>query len=415
MAATRPTTGGPKPKSAQTTQNNGIKKASKPSEQQLYIVSRETNDSYGNADDDEIIGTYTTLAAANAAARLDLIKGWGREYFDTYEASEVDGMVHVVATCPDGEEMVVLVEKSGVKATPPSNPDEQYTYTVLYRNVTHHSYGEPDTVGTFKTLATANAAARDHLIKKWGREYFETYLTGEESDGTESVFATTTQGEEMMVRIEKTDVNLRSRVADKHAYTVSRETIPPYNRHNYEIIGTYETLEAANTVARNNMIEKWGKEYFEKFKVEESGGMVSVNATCHDGESMIVRTERTEVEMGPVTKKAAAQKQVAETQGEITVYHVYRHTIDFHNDPHGGAQDIEIKGTYVSLAEANEAAMRDLVDEWDKNWFEEYKETVWNGMVAIRAICPEGERMNVSVKKGKLFTDIVPLEELGKV
>ncbi|OBT64412.1 hypothetical protein VE03_05786 [Pseudogymnoascus sp. 23342-1-I1] len=54
MAPTRPATDDPTPRSAPTTQNNGIKKAPKPSEQHLYIVSRETFDPHGTRDKYEI-------------------------------------------------------------------------------------------------------------------------------------------------------------------------------------------------------------------------------------------------------------------------------------------------------------------------------------------------------------------------
>lgn len=324
MAPTRPATNGPTPKSAPTTQNNGIKKTSKPAEQQLYIVTRETNDPEGTHDNHEIVGTFKTLAAANAAARDDLIKRWGRDYFDTYEASEVDGMVHVIATCPDGEEMVVMVEKSGLrKASPPPKAVEQCTYTVI------------------------------------------------------------------------------------------RETIDPDNCHdNLEILGSYDTLAAANEVARNNMVEEWGTDYFEEVEVEEVDGMVQVNAMCPDGEAMCVRVEKSEVKKSGVAKNTASENLAVGAPQEITVYHVSRHTIDYHHGPDGGMQDTAIKGTFLSLAKANECARRDLVDEWDKDFFEEYNETVRDGMVTIKTSCPEGEEMNVYVEKGKLFTGGLQLGEL---
>ena len=234
-------------------------------------------------------------------------------------------MVHVIATCPEGEEMVVMVEKSGVrKVTPPPRPVEQ-----------------------------------------------------------------------------------------QHTYTVIQETIDSYHCHDdLEILGAYDTLSAANKVARNSMIEEWGTDYFVEFEVEEVDGMVHVDAMCPDGESMTVRIEKTEVKKGRVAKKPASQSLAEGAPGEITVYHVSRHTIDYH---HGGIQDKAIKGTFLSLAKANECARRDLVDEWGKDFFEEYKETVHNGMVSIRTSCPEGEEMNVYVDKGKLFTDGMQVEGLGEV
>ncbi|KFY10328.1 hypothetical protein V491_07704 [Pseudogymnoascus sp. VKM F-3775] len=317
MAPTRPATNGPIPKSAPTTENNGIKKTSKPAEQQLYIVTRETNDPEGTHDNHEVVGSFKTLAAANAAARDDLIRGWGRDYFDTYEASEVDGMAHVIATCPDGEEMVVMVEKSVKKVSPPPKAVKQ------------------------------------------------------------------------------------------HTYTVTRETIDPYHCHdNLEIIGTYDSLAAANSVARSNMVDEWGTDYFETFEVDEVDGMVRVDAMCPDGENMIVLVEETDVKTG--TGKGAVSsvtRTTNEEPGLIAVYHVIQETIDYHNDRHGGAQNTAVKGTYVSLEKANEAARKELLQEWDMDFFEEYDEGMANGLVTINAICPKGEHMNVYVKRGTLITD----------
>jgi hypothetical protein len=235
--------------------------------------------------------------------------------------SEVDGMVHVIAACPEGEEMVVTVQKSALKSTTP----------------------QPKAV------------------------------------------------------------------EQQHTYKVMRETIDPYHCHdNLETVGTYDTLEAANKAARQNLTEEWGTDYFAEFKVEEVDGMVRVDAMCPDGESMTVRIKK----KGVVAKKSAAQSLAVGAPGEITVYHVSRHTIDYHHDPEGGLQDTEIKGTFLSLAKANECARRDLLDEWDEDFFEEYEETVHDGMVTIKTNCPEGEEMNVYVEKGKLFTDGVQVEGL---
>ncbi|KFZ12962.1 hypothetical protein V502_06852 [Pseudogymnoascus sp. VKM F-4520 (FW-2644)] len=226
-------------------------------------------------------------------------------------------MVHVIATCPDGEEMVVLVEKSMVrKATSPPKPLKQYTYTVTRETIDSH-----------------------------------------------------------------------------------------YQDGDIEILGTYETLAAANRVARNNMTEEWGEHCFDDFEVEVVDGMVRVDAVFLEGERMAVRIEKTEVEKYSMARKAVAQNRVAEARRHIEVYHVVRETIDYHNDPHGGAQNTTINGTYVSLEKANEAAGRDLDYDWDRDFFEEYNEMVKEGMVTINTTCPEGERINVYVKRGSLTTD----------
>nr|OBT79663.1 hypothetical protein VF21_01264 [Pseudogymnoascus sp. 05NY08] len=407
MAPTRPATNGPTPKSAPTMQNNGVKKSSRPTEQQLYVVSRETNDPEGVHDNHEIVGTYKTLAAANAAARDDLIKGWGREYFDEYEASEVDGMVHVVATCPDGEEMVVMVEKSMVeksmveksgvrKATPPPKAVEQQS-----------------SLFCAETLAEANAAARVYFTRGPAREIFEIQEV-KEVNGMVNVYAKSHDGFlDVGVFVHK-NMASPSKVAAplnpdaEFTYTVIRETLDPYERSDkYEILGAYDTLAVANEFARNNMIEEWGRDYFEKFEVHEFRGMVKVNARCPDGKGIYVRVDKAEAK-----KSSVAENLTDGVPEELRVYHVSRHTIDYHNDPNGGMQYTVIKGTFLSLLKANECARRDLLDEWDEDFFEEYEETVHNGMVTIKTSCPEGEEMTVNVEKGTLFTDVEELEEV---
>lgn len=139
--------------------------------------------------------------------------------------------------------------------------------------------------------------------------------------------------------------------------------------------------------------------------------MVCVDALCPDGGTMFVRIEKTEVYGVGVANRSAAQKPIVGAPLEITVYHVSRHSIDPHNEFDGGMEDTEIRGTYLSLAKANEAARGDLMEEFDMDYFEEYEETVSNGMVTIRAVGLEGEE-NVYVEKGVLFTGGVQIEGL---
>jgi hypothetical protein len=83
----------------------------------------------------------------------------------------------------------------------------------------------------------------------------------------------------------------------------------------------------------------------------------------------------------------------------------------------------EIRGTYWTVREANEAARRDLTDEWDVGFFDVYREMKTDDCsdydgdeghvseddeddenqeevpIKIRALCPEGEVMIVRVEK----------------
>ncbi|OBT55460.1 hypothetical protein VE04_05476 [Pseudogymnoascus sp. 24MN13] len=422
MARLRPASNGPTSKSAPTTQKNGIKKSSRPTEQQLYVVSRETNDPEGIHDNHEIVGTYKTLAAANAAARDDLIKGWGREYFDEYEASEVDGMVHVIATCPDGEEMVVMVEKSGVrKATPPPRAVEEQSYVVLRRSNTDevkNILGPSEIVGTYKTLADANVAARGYFEKGPGLKYFQ-ICDVKKLHGKVEVFAKSHNGYQDVGVLVHKNMASPSKVAAplnsdaQYIYTLIRETLDLYKSHGkIEILSSYDTLAAANEAARNNMIEEWGRDYFEKYEVHEYGGMVRVNANCPDGKGMYVPVVQAEVKTDGVIEEAEAENLTVDAPGEITVYHVSTVRIDYQNDPDGVLEGAVIKGTYLSPAKANKAAREYLAKESETNDFGRVTETVIYGMVTIKARCPKEKEVMVYVDKGKLFTDGEGLEEM---
>ncbi|KAJ7664944.1 hypothetical protein B0H17DRAFT_1091287 [Mycena rosella] len=77
------------------------------------------------------------------------------------------------------------------------------------------------------------------------------------------------------------------------------------------------------------------------------------------------------------------------------IYHVMRHTDDYHN----GGSETEIRGTYVTLKEANAAARVDLTKDWSMDFFDTYEVEVEDGMVSVTAECPEGEVMNVYVER----------------
>jgi hypothetical protein len=57
----------------------------------------------------------------------------------------------------------------------------------------------------------------------------------------------------------------------------------------------------------------------------------------------------------------------------------------------------ELRGTYATEALAKAAAKRDLLDEWDREFFELYKEDYdgHRGVYDVYAEFPEGEAMGV--------------------
>ncbi|KFY96161.1 hypothetical protein V500_02556 [Pseudogymnoascus sp. VKM F-4518 (FW-2643)] len=210
-----------------------------------------------------------------------------------------------------------------------------------------------------------------------------------------------------------------SKGAEQHIYVVTRQIVDPYNCHDsHEIRGTFKSLAAANAAARKDLISDWDKDYFETYEIEEVSGMVHIVAACPEGKEMVVMVEKAEVKKG-AAKKAADKTNAAENNAvknavknvtivvppppkEITMYQVTRHTIDYHHDYNGGLQDTDIQGSYLSRKKANAVARRNLLDDWDRDFFEEYEEEVVGGLVTITAVCPEGEEMTVSVVEGKL-------------
>ncbi|KAJ7110358.1 hypothetical protein C8R43DRAFT_165558 [Mycena crocata] len=82
------------------------------------------------------------------------------------------------------------------------------------------------------------------------------------------------------------------------------------------------------------------------------------------------------------------------SSNDAYLYHVMRHT----DESYGGGET-EIRGTYMTLEEANAAARVDLTKEWDLDFFNTYEVEEEEGMVSVTAECPEGETMSVYIDK----------------
>src|SRR6266516_1871552 len=76
-------------------------------------------------------------------------------------------------------------------------------------------------------------------------------------------------------------------------------------------------------------------------------------------------------------------------QVKRTTYIVTRKTTDYHNDFRGGLQDTAIVGTFSSRNEANKAARTNLLNNWNADFFESYEVEEEDGLITVRAICPE--------------------------
>jgi hypothetical protein len=117
---------------ARNTMPLGPKKSSKPSKsamRKVYNVTRTTidyhNDCYGGIQDTAVVGTFFSRKEANQAARTDLLNDWAEDFFESYEVEEEDGLVTVMAVCPEGEEMTVTVEESQLNEGSAEESDEE--------------------------------------------------------------------------------------------------------------------------------------------------------------------------------------------------------------------------------------------------------------------------------------------------
>jgi hypothetical protein len=69
-------------------------------------------------------------------------------------------------------------------------------------------------------------------------------------------------------------------------------------------------------------------------------------------------------------------------------------------------QSTEVRGVYPTLEGANDAAREDLLGAsgWDRDFFEKYKSRKVGKFVQVKARCPEGEVMTVSVEEYGMTT-----------
>jgi hypothetical protein len=183
-------------------------------------------------------------------------------------------------------------------------------------------------------------------------------------------------------------------------YIVTREIIdynhdPRGGLHDHAIVGIFSSRNEANKAARSDLLSEWDMDFFESYEVEVEDGLVIVTAICPEGEEMTVT-----VKEAPNTLSLGSKK--SSKSAFRKVYYVTRETIDYHNDFTGGLQDTAVVGTFFSREEANQAARKDLLNEWNMDFFESYEVEEEDGLVKVTAICPEGEEMTVTVEEGQL-------------
>ena len=183
-------------------------------------------------------------------------------------------------------------------------------------------------------------------------------------------------------------------------YIVTRETIDYHNdprggMQDNDVVGIFSSRNEANKAARTDLLNEWNMDFFESYEVEEEDGLVTVTAVCPEGEEMTVTVKEAPNKMSLGPKKSSKS-------GMRKVYYVTRETIDYHNDYNGGIQETDVVGTFFSRKEANQAARTDLLNDWDRDFFESYEVEEEDGLVKVTAVCPEGEEMTVTVEEGQL-------------
>ncbi|CAF1272679.1 unnamed protein product [Didymodactylos carnosus] len=90
-----------------------------------------------------------------------------------------------------------------------------------------------------------------------------------------------------------------------------------------------------------------------------------------------------------------------ESEIKDVVYIVIREEINEHS-----ISTISIRGVYKHKITAINAAKCDLTDEWSQSFFDKYRSIkTKDGLIKIKAICPEGEIMKVWIEKKIINTD----------
>ena len=168
-------------------------------------------DPNGSLRDTSKIGTFSSLDEANQAARADLLNTRDKDLFKSYEVRDENGFVKVTASCPEGEEMRVIVEEVRSKRSPcppkSSKAAERNVYCITLKAIDYQInpcgiiYNN-DIIGVSPSLKYANDYARTELLNRWGHDFFNSYEI-EKKDGLIRVTALCPEGEEMRVVVEE--------------------------------------------------------------------------------------------------------------------------------------------------------------------------------------------------------------------
>ncbi len=88
---------------------------------------------------------------------------------------------------------------------------------------------------------------------------------------------------------------------EAYLYHVMRTTEVPKMGEDTEVRASFWTLEEANAAVRRDLLKEHKREWFTEYEEddEEEDGVVKINATCPEGETMTVYVEKKPAPPGP--------------------------------------------------------------------------------------------------------------------
>lgn len=122
---------------------------------------------HDNSTADMLQGTYSTLAAANAAAETNLLEEWDRDFFTTYEVGrDVEGLVTVNAVAEEGETFTVRVVKVEEEEERQDCGRAGGVFVVTRMVFVDGKFGGKEIVGVFRSVGGAGEAVEKYMQER---------------------------------------------------------------------------------------------------------------------------------------------------------------------------------------------------------------------------------------------------------
>ncbi|KAJ9121493.1 hypothetical protein QFC22_002109 [Naganishia vaughanmartiniae] len=246
----------------------------------------------------------------------------------------------------------------------------------------------------------------------------------------------------------------------EYIYHVMRRTEDPrMYRDSTEIQSSWPTYRDARIAAKSDL-SQWSRDFWEEYEVTPEGADeydsddeeydeddnertefkvfdedegFRIEASSSEGEAFTVWIEKKEVlgkkkTSAPATTATSTAPQATKPLPNSTslkqpapnsdivrpwprvnpnikaTYRVMQWEQDNHN---GGAEETTVKSTWNSYEEAVKAAEKVLLDQWDRDWFEQYQEeknAEESGGFEVWARCPEGEVFRIYIDEQPIPT-----------